>query len=286
MNYVISSKIKHLNLNDQILSSVKYLQKQGFEIKINYKKLDEYDFYELFFPHHCSQKEITKCISSISLGLCELIVNQYKNYLINHTIKTYYYYFDLKEREIINKKTNDYLNDINGLNYNKWEREIFERLNDYFNYNSKLVIDGFINFRLKDFCCEIQLAVEDAVEDYILEREYNDFLDLLKYFVKATHPKISKLHVIFSGKVFKIFDDKLNPISTDVFDLELLDDTIEYEDLLITSLITMAPNKLVFHNVENCEFKNTIETATKIFGTKRVHVCNGCSECNKLLCKP
>lgn len=57
-------------------------------------------------------------------------------------------------------------------------------------------LEGFVRFRLKDIIDEIEMAIEMSVDDFIIQKEYNEFIDLLRYFVELQEPRIDLVNVI------------------------------------------------------------------------------------------
>ncbi|KUK10690.1 MAG: Sporulation protein YtxC [Clostridia bacterium 41_269] len=115
----------------------------------------------------------------------------------------------------------------------------------------------------------------------MLEKEYDDFIDLLKYFVNMQKPQIKKVNVILyrSGK-FKILDSEYRKIDNDSLECLILDfaeNDLTNEDLLISALITIAPEEIKMHLPDYVSF-SFIETVKKIFNN-RVEICSGCPNC-------
>ena len=48
----------------------------------------------------------------------------------------------------------------------------------------------------KDIIDEIEMAIEMSVDDFIIQKEYNEFIDLLRYFVELQEPRIDLVNVI------------------------------------------------------------------------------------------
>ena len=61
------------------------------------------------------------------------------------------------------------------------KKQITEKIKEYLDKNDELILDGFINFRLKDYMLEIEGLVDDAVDDFLMEKEYLEFIRLLRY---------------------------------------------------------------------------------------------------------
>ena len=66
------------------------------------------------------------------------------------------------------------------------------------------------------------------------------------------------------------------------FSVDLMTNSINYDDLLISALITLAPKEVTIHTKEQDEFKETLKTIENIFG-ERLRYCPGCKICLKYL---
>lgn len=80
---------------------------------------------------------------------------------------------------------------------------------------------------------------------------------------------------------FKLLDQHGKNISSDYLDgfiVELGDSEINYEDLLISALITIAPNEILLHFREHTKSLKTIDTIKSVFGN-RIKYCSGCDLC-------
>jgi putative sporulation protein YtxC len=117
----------------------------------------------------------------------------------------------------------------------------------------------------------------------VAEREYNEFIRLLRYFVEIQECKIETVHLFQSqdGK-YLLYDKNNNHISSEYFDelkSDILDDTINYDDLLISTLITISPQNIVIHEIESFKNKELIQTIINVF-TDRITICNKCDSYN------
>jgi len=159
---------------------------------------------------------------------------------------------------------------------------IYARVLEYFQENNWLNIDGFVRFRLPDYLMELDQALEEAVDEFLMEKEYDEFVRLLRYFVEAQEPRVERVHVILSpGGGFQLYDGEnhdLNGEYLEGFMVDMADSELNYEDLLISALITISPHQVILHAVDKGRSHNTISTIKSVFG-ERVIQCNGCSRC-------
>ena len=115
-----------------------------------------------------------------------------------------------------------------------------------------------------------------------MDREYKEFIRLLRYFVDIQEPKYDTIHVIagFEDK-YILLDEKKGEITNECiqeFVNEIQDGEINYDDLLVSTLITFAPRKIVIHCTGQIKNKELLETIKNVFSGK-VFICNGCETC-------
>jgi putative sporulation protein YtxC len=85
--------------------------------------------------------------------------------------------------------------------------------------NDEMVLDGFIRFRLKDFRHELEKAVDRAVDDLLIEKEYSEFIKLLRYFVEIQEPKVEEVHVVVGeDNKYILLDSSLRIINNDLLE--------------------------------------------------------------------
>ncbi|AGL01160.1 putative sporulation protein YtxC [Desulfoscipio gibsoniae] len=215
--------------------------------------------------------------------ITDLITGKWKDKLLRDIIRTNYYYFDDEEKGTIYDYAQQKLNH-NENNKEKDKLWILRRLTEYLNFNSDLVIDGFIRFRLKEYVNDLYNVADQAVDDFLSEREYNEFIQLLRYFVEIQDPRAELVNVVMRPDgVFQLYDEVGGFINSDYlkdFMADLAESEINYEDLLISALITISPRKITVH-LGNGDFPaGTLETISKVFAD-RVSKCQGCSLCRQ-----
>lgn len=218
--------------------------------------------------------------------ISDLILNHWERAILIDIIRENYYYFNDDEKKIILQYSLDYANGekVSPGRMDRLDRKnfIIKRLVELLEQSNSIVIDGFIRFRLKEYINDIKEAVDQAVDDFLMEREYREFIQLLKYFVEIQEPKVDIVNVLINSRgSYKLYDDEHKPISNEFlegFILDVMDHEINYEDLLISALITIAPNKIVFHCSPQYKSSSTIDTIRNVFENK-VALCSGCKLC-------
>ncbi|MGE5560777.1 MAG: putative sporulation protein YtxC [Chloroflexota bacterium] len=270
----------------------RFLQQEGLDIRVSESEKGHLKFLDLSLEHSPAtwrndaglfRYYIANALSDVILGDCE-------QRLIHKMVRDSYSYFTEDERQAIYYLTLEHLNSRPGASgidpFPRIARKgrVLARLTEYLENSNDVVLEGFITFRLREYLDELDRAVDRAVDDYLLEREYREFIRLLKYFVDAQEPKIDEVHVVMSGKdSFKLVDSQLNTINDahlEQFVAEMVENDINHDDLLISALITIAPRHIVLHCAPGTKGRESIQTITSVFAG-RVAFCDGCRICNQ-----
>lgn len=229
----------------------------------------------------------------ISNALADYIIRQYEERLLVRIINSNFCYFNAVERkEILERALNIIRNDdktfINSLFQIRRRNVIIRRLMDYFDNSNNIILDGFVNFRLKEYIKDLEEVVDKAVDDFLMDREYREFIRLLRYFVDIQEPKIDTVHVIAGyDNHYTLLDGAKNEITNECIQEyvnEISEGEINYDDLLVSSLITFAPRKIVIHSTGQIRNKELMETIKNVFAG-RVVLCQGCEICSVKMVK-
>lgn len=223
-------------------------------------------------------------LSDLSSILSEMILINYENKLIDKIIYTNYYYLKNSEKKDILKHTSKYLSSSNNNYFSKRKDLIKEKINNYLIGNDHITLEGFVNFRLQEYISELEEIVERATDDFFVEKEYEEFIKLLKYFVSIQPCKEEVIHLIINApKNYTIFNGKKEDITEycrERFLSNISGDIINYDDLLVSSLITMSPKKIYIHNEKNTNNEELMNTIKNVFH-KKTYICTGCTLCER-----
>ena len=217
--------------------------------------------------------------------LASFIMDQMENMLIRDIISGPYKYEDPAEIEAIGKYCDQVLHQgeseaISQPSRLRRQSKIADAICAYLEEHTDLHLEGFIRFRLKDYTDELREVAEYAIDEYIMEQQYQEFISLLKYFVYIQDTKIPVAHLIHhGGSDFTIYNEQMMPIDSEMFEgftLELLDKEINFEDMIVSTLISVSPSQIVIHTREPEE--QSIKTIVQIF-EERATVCHYCKHC-------
>lgn len=287
-------------LRDRLYLEAKNLQKRGVNLVLSTREAGDITFLgcNLIPAAHGSGAENQGWAirQYLAQTVSDLIVTKWEELLLSKLINYQKNYFSPEERQQILKRAQRYLELTDGFVVpamgehavlpsqclNNRCNKIRQELTAYLRNHNELIIDGFLRFRLKGYINQLGQAVDSAIEELLMEREYQDFIRLLQYFVEIQEPRASQVHVVLRPTgTFQIYDSRGEPVENeyqDSFLLDVVDTDLNYEDLLISALITIAPQQITIHQAELERASVSIETIQKVFDG-RVLVCRGCERC-------
>lgn len=189
-----------------------FLEKNGFKLRLKEFEKGSFTFLSCYFAQNGYRgytREDTRRIflNYMSEAISDLILIQWENLILQKIIDDNCFYFNEDEQNFIYQSALQYINNggnerINGgVFLQRRKKKIMTRLLEYLKYNNQITIEGFVRFRLKDYIEELQEAIDKATEDFLLEKEYKGFMQMLKYFLAVQKPGFEVIHVIVFNKI-------------------------------------------------------------------------------------
>ncbi|RAU91361.1 putative sporulation protein YtxC [Paenibacillus sp. YN15] len=161
---------------------------------------------------------------------------------------------------------------------------LMQDLADCLHPGTILDLDGFFRFRLKRYGAELKEMLEYASDEFLMDQQYKEFISLLRYFVYVQDSKMPLAHIIHQGgHNFLLLDSELRPIDTEKLDtsykVEFMDKDYNLEDMIVSSLLTIAPERICIHTRE--PDLPVIKTLSQIF-ENRTEICQLCRSCESI----
>ena len=254
-------------IRENLQNNISYLKDETI-LSGNHEKKH---FFEIYFKHYIDEKILADL-------LCKWIIQYYEPYLIE---KIFYSEFpeNSGDKSIILKKFFEKKRNLENYKY------IVKKLTKYFKTYSNIIIRGFVQFRLTEYMEGLYADLYEAIEDYYIEKEYEEFLELLKEYIDVKPSLIDLVHInTDSDGNYVFFDFKMNKINVEIEDeasLNLFKNFFTRDDILLSFLIALTPKRIIWHKTQNLRNGNILNTVKAIF-KNRVSVCTNCSECDKL----
>lgn len=270
----ICIKTNNTNIISYLLNSFEaidlsniYLSQNSFR---NYENVIVHyrgDSVELFYS------KLAQSLSDTVMTCCE------KNF-IKKIINSNYFYFNDMEKKAIFDIACECLQDEDNIQFYDRSKSLFIAFLKYIVCNKSIVLDGFLNFRTKDYMSILDEAVDYSVNKFLIEREYNEFVNVLKSYIKSKASNATFVHLIYKNQESTLLDNNQNLIDTNdsIFETKYLSDiTFSSNDYALNTLLTLLPEKIYIHMINSYEdeFINTL----KLIFESRVFICNDCDIC-------
>lgn len=266
------------------------LERKGFKVNLHEQYAGKYTF--LSCQVHGSKRNSRldtnpALIYFIAELLSEFIINKWERRLLWEIICNNYYYFENDERRKIMKYIIHRVNfegESSGNNVHKIKRKnhILSKLMEFLHDNNEIVIEGFIKFRLKEYIKELRNWVEEAIDEYLLEQEQNEFVELLRCLVEIQETRTEVMHVVVEPEGnYKLLDGKSVSLDGGYLSIpsgDFWSNEINYDDILVSTLIIIAPKEIVFHYSPETIAPSIFNTIKSIFNGN-VKKCKGCPLC-------
>ena len=198
--------------------------------------------------------------------IIELILIILKDKNVKEYIWNNYKNLNDEEKEEIYQEAKDLLDKKEPFIINT----IYNKLIEFLESEKMLNIDGFFRFRMKDFMVYISIISDIALEEYLIKRDKNQFINTLKYFIDSQEHKIDLLiiHIMEDGS-FRFFEEDgteiKNKESEEMMSMIMKED-LNYEDCLISVLLALCPKKVeIMDNLNNDSSKEIINNIKVIF---------------------
>lgn len=267
---------------------------KSYCIKTDNEKIIEYllnkflniDFPDIYYCHksfkiyenviiHYKDSNIEKFENIVANLILDTILEFYQEKIIKRIININYFYFDDFERNII------FENCVEFLKQDKFEikETLFKEIKAYIKDNRSIVLEGVANFRINEYIKLIDNIVDMSVNKYIIEKEYKEFINLLKIFVNTSESKMEIIHLIYVNGESILLDKDKNIIQIDcnINNAKYLSDiTFSSNDIALNTLLSILPSKIEVHIInEEDEFINTL----KLIFENRIKICTECNIC-------
>lgn len=219
--------------------------------------------------------------NKISSILSLLVIDEFDETFLKRLIIQNYFYFDSKERKDILKLCFDIMATDFSIIFDKKFKAIYKCFFEFISENKTLVLDGFLNFRIKPYLNILDEIINEAVNQFVVEKEYLEFISLLKLYINSQNSNSEVVHIIYSNSESILLDEnkEIISISNSLFKAKYLSDiSFSSNDYALNSLLTLLPKKIYVHLIDSCidEFVTTLQA---IFES-RIQICTDCNICN------
>ena len=258
---------------EYLLDKLDYLELE----EVKYSK-NKFKIYSNIIVHYIGEK-ISFFDEKLSSIITDTILKFYKEKMIKKIINFDYFYFEEYEKKIIIQNCCEIIESSEYEQISKEKEYIHEAVLQYVIENKSMILEGFVNFRIKEYIKYLDSIVDIAVNKYIIEKEYNEFISLLRKYINSKKSNIKNLHLIYGKSELTILDENKNivPLCKEIYNAKFLSDIIFSEnDYALNTLLTLLPQRIEIHLLDSeDEFIKTV----KLIFEDRVYICRECNIC-------
>lgn len=274
--------MKSLCIKTNNLDIINYLQKsfENINLENTYISIKKFKHFNNIIIHHTGN-DYTKFNNYISNSITKAILKYCEEQIVYNNIIFNYFYFNAYEKKKILENTLNLLNeeDISNQCYDYINNEIFRNIL----FSHSIYLQGIINFKLTDYIHFLNTQIDIAVNKFLIDKEYLEFVNILKLYIKSEseNSKIEHVHLIYKDKISIITDDNQNIISynDNLKKVRYISDiSFSSNDLALNTLLNLVPKAITIHLVDGYpdEFINTL----KLIFQENVKICEECDICS------
>lgn len=266
--------------NEDIL---KYLQDEisGFNMLNTFYSKNKFKNYKNIIIHYTGiDKELF--YTKLATILSYLVLDYFETDILKQILYSNYFYFEDPEFSKILNLCEENLCDIGEFSFANRQLLLFDIFYEYISTHHSIVLTGFINFRLSKYRKLLEELVDFSVNEFIIEREYLEFVSLLRLYINSQPASDIVIHAIALDNEIILLDDNIRKITIDKNSLKtkyLSDVSFSNNDYILNTLLTLLPQKIHLHLISpssNSDFINTL----KIIFEDRINICYDCNICN------
>jgi len=218
---------------------------------------------------------------AVAKAISDLFINHLEADYVKDYIEEEYNFCSPQDRFEIVSFTLETLEKLKIIRRNRILQSVF----DYLAENHIINIEGFARFRLHGYWAQLRRIVKRTGEEFLAAKDYLEFVRLLRCFIEMQESKIDEVHIFISPDgTFFICDKKGHVIRREHIrtpSLSVINGEFNYKDYLLSMLITLVPETIIFHVSDRIWECDPLRTIQQVF-ENRVVRCTGCERCQHL----
>lgn len=263
--------------------AIHYLLEQfeAMDIPDTYISFKEFHHFQNIILHCVDESYTTPFIHAISNIVTKAVLLFFENDIIKNVISLNYFYFSGLEKNKIFEQCMKLLNnqEDSSARYDMINNKLFE----YISTHHSLFLQGFLDFRLPDYQTFMNEKVDLAVNQFIIDKEYTEFINILRLYIRSESAASNTphLHLIYRHHHSVIINDEKEIVACNdnIAKAKYISDiSFSSNDLALNTLLNLLPKRITVHLVDSYpdEFINTLE----LIFQDRVTLCENCDICD------
>lgn len=253
--------------------------KEAFFLKIYQSKL--FDIRHEEEALICFAPETEGLVNDLALCLAEFIFGRREEWRLWLICRLRYDFFSPQEMGVIADEAFRLLHE-DGCDWavftgKRRHLKLQQLLQEYLQADPVLNVEGFIRFRMSGYDEYLLATLTFAADELLGKQEDEQYHKLLSAYLKERKSAYAEVHLLICKGYYSIWGKKGEE------GLRMLEGGQEpgYEDLLVSNILLMAPQRLVIHIQEGGKAGMGVQTLEKLFGA-RASFCPGCSLCHNM----
>lgn len=250
-----------------------------FSSKLRFKKESYKDCEFLIFNIDKHRLDEANQLNYLTKLVQNMIIKYYMPKFIEDKLLTMLIDYTSDDVDYLSSEINHSLHD--DFSFIEEKKKINEEILDYLLENNTMILDGYLRFRSKSFDKLLDKVIDKIIIDIQRENEYEDFIEMLQYYLETQLPKFETINVIINHDEFILLDERKRPLNSEAvrsLASEYDRDEVSKADILVSSLIVLAPDKVVVH-LKNDKEKELMQILKRIFSDK-LTFCYNCEICD------
>ncbi len=266
--------------NEDIL---KYLQNEfsSFNMLNTFYSQKEFKHYKNIIIHYTGiDKELF--YTKLATILSYLVIDYFEINILKKILYTNYFYFENFELKKILNLCEENLCDSSEYSFQNRQLLLFDIFYEYISTHNSIILTGFINFRLGNYRNLLEEVVDFSVNEFIIEREYLEFVSLLRLYVHSQPTSNTTIHAISLKNEIILLDENMEKLKIDKSLQKakyLSDVSFSNNDFVLNTLLNLLPKTIYIHLVSpssNVDFINTLQ----LIFEGHITICSDCNICN------
>ena len=258
---------------------INYLLKNFEKISLDntYISIKKFKHFNNIILHYTGNEEL-KFSNFLSNTITKTIIDLCEEDIICKDLSLNYFYFNAQEKKKILDNVIALIKDNSALRYDLINNEVYKKIC----VSHSLYLQAFIDFNLTNYNDFINAQIDLGVNKFLIDKEYIEFVNILKLYVKSEteYTQTDHLHLIYKDKTSTIIDDNKNIINCNE-NLKkakyVSDISFSSNDYALNTLLNLVPRKITIHLIDGYtdEFINTL----KLIFQDKVQICEDCDIC-------
>lgn len=148
---------------------------------------------------HYQGEDFDLFYDKIASTLTNAILHFYQTRLLKRILEYNYFYFNPFEKKEMIEIAKSFLEE-DFLSREDNYFSIYSAVLEYIHTNKSLVLEGFVNFRLSNYMKNLDYIIDLAVDKFITDKEYLEYVNMLKLYISLTPPKSALVHLVYLNR--------------------------------------------------------------------------------------